>query len=177
MALQAKELIYGAIALAISFIGIAGFFALLDAPYLAMLQIAIYVGAVVVLILFTIMLVRRERGEEMDKRTDAAEGSMGLWLAGLLALAISGVVALAGTSLPTQAPAGESTRIRLRSSFDAPIPCPIDYTRIVAFSCTAWSSSIGKGGAINGNINELSDRFGSSTWNWSIWLKREEERN
>ena len=104
MALQARELIYGAIALAISFIGIAGFFALLDAPYLAMLQIAIYVGAVVVLILFTIMLVRRERAEEMDKRTDA-EGSMGLWLAGLLALAISGVVALAGTSLPTDAPA------------------------------------------------------------------------
>jgi NADH:ubiquinone oxidoreductase subunit 6 (subunit J) len=104
MALQAKELIYGAIALAISFIGIAGFFALLDAPYLAMLQIAIYVGAVVVLILFTIMLVRRERAEEMDKRADA-EGSMGLWLAGLLALAISGVVALAGTSLPTDAPA------------------------------------------------------------------------
>jgi len=104
MALQARELIYGAIALAISFIGIAGFFALLDAPYLAMLQIAIYVGAVVVLILFTIMLVRRERAEEMDKRADA-EGSMGLWLAGLLALAISGVVALAGTSLPTDAPA------------------------------------------------------------------------
>jgi len=104
MALQAKELIYGAISLAISFIGIAGFFALLDAPYLAMLQIAVYVGAVVVLILFTIMLVRREEGAGMDERTDDPESSMGLWLAGLLALAISGVVALAGTSLPTEAP-------------------------------------------------------------------------
>lgn len=104
IALQAKELIYGAISLAISFIGIAGFFTLLDAPYLAMLQIAIYVGAVVVLILFTIMLVRREQGAEMDEGTDDPESSMGIWLAGLLALAISGVVALAGTSLPTEAP-------------------------------------------------------------------------
>jgi NADH-quinone oxidoreductase subunit J len=104
MALQAKELIHGAISLAISFIGIAGFFTLLDAPYLAMLQIAIYVGAVVVLILFTIMLVRREEGAEMEEPTDNPESSMGLWLAGLLALAISGVVALAGTSLPAEAP-------------------------------------------------------------------------
>lgn len=104
MALQAKELIYGAISLAISFIGIAGFFTLLDAPYLAMLQIAVYVGAVVVLILFTIMLVNREEGAKMEEQIDDPEGSMGLWLAGLLALAISGVVALVSASLPTEAP-------------------------------------------------------------------------
>lgn len=78
MALQAKELIYGAISLAISFIGIAGFFVFLDAPYLAMLQIAVYVGAVVVLILFTIMLVRREVVGETEEREEGGEGSMGL---------------------------------------------------------------------------------------------------
>jgi NADH:ubiquinone oxidoreductase subunit 6 (subunit J) len=124
MALQAKELIYGAIALAISFIGIAGFFALLDAPYLAMLQIAVYVGAVVVLILFTIMLVRRERGE-MDERTDTGEGSMGLWLAGLLALAISGVVALEGTSLPTEAPAASLPVSDLGPALTIQYPIPL----------------------------------------------------
>ena len=70
MALQAKELIYGAISLAISFIGVAGFFVFLDAPYLAMLQIAVYVGAVVVLILFTIMLVRREVVGETAEREE-----------------------------------------------------------------------------------------------------------
>jgi len=104
VALQAKELIYGAIALAISFIGVAGFFTLLGAPYLAMLQISIYVGAVVVLILFTIMLVHREQEQEMNP-----EGSIGLWLAGLVALAISGVVALAGTNLPSEAPESNIT--------------------------------------------------------------------
>ena len=100
MALQAKELIYGAISLAISFIGIAGFFVFLDAPYLAMLQIAVYVGAVVVLILFTIMLVRREESDEMVDRPESGEGSVGLWLAGLLSVGIAGVAALAGPNLP-----------------------------------------------------------------------------
>lgn len=102
IALQAKELIYGAVALAVSFIGIAGFFVFLDAPYLAMLQIAIYVGAIVVLILFTIMLVRREVADELADTPERAEGTVGLWLGGLLAVAIAGVAALAGPNLPTQ---------------------------------------------------------------------------
>jgi len=100
LALQAKELIYGAVALAISFIGIAGFFVFLDAPYLAMLQIAVFVGAVVVLILFTIMLVRREEVEPAE-RPEGGEGAVGLWIAGLLAVSIAGVAALAGPNLPS----------------------------------------------------------------------------
>jgi len=105
LALQAKELVYGALALGISFIGIAGFFVFLDAPYLAMLQIAVYVGAVVVLILFTIMLVRREDLKEMVDRPEGGEGIAGIWLAGLLAVSIAGVAALAGPNLPTESPA------------------------------------------------------------------------
>jgi NADH-quinone oxidoreductase subunit J len=104
LALQAKELIYGAIALAISFIGIAGFFVFLDAPYLAMLQIAIYVGAIVVLILFTIMLVRREEPAVAEERQETEESSFGLWIAGLLAVSIAGVAALAGPNLPLAPP-------------------------------------------------------------------------
>ena len=103
MALQAKELIYGAISLAVSFIGIAGFFVSLDAPYLAMLQIAVYVGAVVVLILFTIMLVRRDEPDK-DEAGETGEGAAGLWLAGLLAVSIAGIAALAGPNLPSTPP-------------------------------------------------------------------------
>ncbi len=59
-ALESKELIYGAIALAVTMLGIAGFFIILDAPFVAMFQIAVYVGAVAVLVIFTVMLVRTE---------------------------------------------------------------------------------------------------------------------
>jgi NADH:ubiquinone oxidoreductase subunit 6 (subunit J) len=60
IALETKELIYGAIALAISMLGIAGFFILLDSPFVAMFQITVYVGAVAVLVIFTVMLVRTQ---------------------------------------------------------------------------------------------------------------------
>ena len=57
MALESKEIIYGAVSLAITFLMIAGFFIILQVPFLAMFQIIINVGAVAVLILFTVMLV------------------------------------------------------------------------------------------------------------------------
>ncbi len=59
-ALELRSLIYGSIALMGTLAGVAGFFLLLDSPFVAMFQIAVYVGSIAVLILFTVMLVRRE---------------------------------------------------------------------------------------------------------------------
>lgn len=61
LSLEAKEIVYGAISLAISLLGVASLFFLLNAPYVAAFQIVIYVGAIAVLIIFTVMLVRQER--------------------------------------------------------------------------------------------------------------------
>src|ERR671919_2628378 len=60
VALESRELVYGAIALAISMLGIAGFFLILDSPFVAMFQITVYVGAIAVLVIFTVMLVRTQ---------------------------------------------------------------------------------------------------------------------
>ena len=59
-ALELHSLIYGSIALMGMLGGIAGFFVMLDSPFVAMFQIAVYVGSIAVLILFTVMLVKRE---------------------------------------------------------------------------------------------------------------------
>ncbi len=70
VALEIRSLIYGSIALMIALSGIAGFFLLLDAPFVAMFQLSVYVGSIAVLILFTVMLVRRDLIENKveDKR-------------------------------------------------------------------------------------------------------------
>ncbi|HSB50221.1 MAG TPA: NADH-quinone oxidoreductase subunit J [Nitrosopumilaceae archaeon] len=59
-ALELRSLIYGSIALMGTLAGVAGFFFLLDSPFVALFQLAVYVGSIAVLILFTVMLVRRE---------------------------------------------------------------------------------------------------------------------
>ena len=63
LAIEARDLVYGAAALGITFLGVAGLFILLDATYVAAFHIAVYIGAVVVLILFTVMLVGPVKGE------------------------------------------------------------------------------------------------------------------
>ena len=59
-ALEMRSLIYGSIALMGSLGGIAGFFLLLDAPFVALFQLAVCVCSIAGLILFTVMLVKRE---------------------------------------------------------------------------------------------------------------------
>lgn len=91
-ALEAKELIYGAVGLAFSLIGVAGLFVFLGAEYVAMFQVSVYVGAVVVLIMFTIMLVRRESGRIVEEEQLGRLGRAGVLIAGLVALAVAGAV-------------------------------------------------------------------------------------
>jgi NADH:ubiquinone oxidoreductase subunit 6 (subunit J) len=60
----ARNLFRAALALVLSFIGIAGFYVLLEAEFLAMVQILVYVGAIAILIIFAIMLSRRMMSSE-----------------------------------------------------------------------------------------------------------------
>jgi NADH-quinone oxidoreductase subunit J len=52
------KLIHAALCLVIAFIGIAAFFFLLGAEFVGLVQVFVYVGAVAVLIVFTILLTR-----------------------------------------------------------------------------------------------------------------------
>jgi NADH:ubiquinone oxidoreductase subunit 6 (subunit J) len=51
-----RNIVHAALALAFCLFGVAGFYLLLDAPFIAGAQVLIYVGAITVLILFAIML-------------------------------------------------------------------------------------------------------------------------
>ncbi len=51
-----RNLLHAVLFLIVAFIGVAGFFVLLSAEFIAMAQIVIYVGAISVLILFAIVL-------------------------------------------------------------------------------------------------------------------------
>jgi NADH-quinone oxidoreductase subunit J len=54
------KLIHAALSLVVTFLGVAAFFFLLGAEFVGLVQVFVYVGAVAVLIVFTILLTRRE---------------------------------------------------------------------------------------------------------------------
>jgi NADH:ubiquinone oxidoreductase subunit 6 (subunit J) len=94
VALEAEEIVYGAIGLAGSLFGVATLFFLLNAPYVAVFQIAVYIGAVAVLILFTVMLVRQEKwAKEVPAKSGTKLAGVLTGLAVTIALAFAVIAA------------------------------------------------------------------------------------
>ena len=54
------KLIHAALAFALAFVGVSAFYFLLGAEFVGLVQVFVYVGAVAVLIVFTILLTRRD---------------------------------------------------------------------------------------------------------------------
>ena len=59
MVVQSKSLLYSAYALLFTFIGVTGLYIFLWADFLAVVQVVVYVGGILVLIIFGIMLTNK----------------------------------------------------------------------------------------------------------------------
>lgn len=60
MVVYSSKIVHSVVYLAGSLIGVAALFILLNAEFLGIIQLLIYVGAVIILILFAIMLTKKE---------------------------------------------------------------------------------------------------------------------
>ncbi len=84
-----RNVVHAALFLLVSLIGVAGFYVLLLSEFLAVVQIFIYVGAIVIVLLFGIMLTRSgEYPRIADNEQWPAAVLMGLGFFTLLALAL-----------------------------------------------------------------------------------------
>jgi NADH-quinone oxidoreductase subunit J len=75
--------------LAVCFTGVAGAYYFLLSPFLAMMQMLIYVGAVSILIAFAIMMASPEHGETKSPKGSALAGPLGVAVGGLMFAALS----------------------------------------------------------------------------------------
>src|SRR3954469_10030323 len=98
------KLIHAALCLVVAFIGIAALYFLLGAEFVGLVQVFVYVGAVAVLIVFTILLTRRE-----NEATGAFH-----WAGVVVSLAVFGGLfwAILHTSLSPAAPAAEPLTVK-----------------------------------------------------------------
>ena len=101
VALEANELVYAAMALAVAFSAAAGLFILLGAFYVAFFQIAISAGAVIVLILFVVMLIGRGAKEAVGLRVWAIVGAIAFFVVAVWPLIIEGSIWISPQSLST----------------------------------------------------------------------------
>jgi NADH-quinone oxidoreductase subunit J len=78
----ARSLIYNAFALLGAFFGVAGLYVTLGADFLAATQLLVYVGGILVLLLFGVMLTHKIY--DLDLRSEVHQLGAGLWISGAL---------------------------------------------------------------------------------------------
>lgn len=79
-----RNIIYSAYSLLLTFFGVAGLYAFLDADFLAASQLLVYVGGILVLILFGVMLTHKIRDIKLSNET--TNPILGAAIAGMLFL-------------------------------------------------------------------------------------------
>jgi len=82
----AKDIVYAAFALLFTFFGIAGLFVMANADFLAVTQLLVYVGGILILLLFGVMLTSR------IGTVDIRVSSGSKWAAGILAIGLFGIL-------------------------------------------------------------------------------------
>jgi NADH-quinone oxidoreductase subunit J len=99
IACNSERLVRSVAGIIVSFIGVAGLYYFLNSPFVAMMQVLIYVGAVAVTISFAIMLASPEEKKKIGP-PNALVGPFGF---GVAALAAAGFIILAlRTEWPVQ---------------------------------------------------------------------------
>lgn len=63
-----KNILHSAFYLVLAFVGVAGIYVLLEAPFIAVVQVLVYIGAIAILIVFAIMLTRRIMSKDLEQR-------------------------------------------------------------------------------------------------------------
>jgi NADH-quinone oxidoreductase subunit J len=94
--------IYSVLLLIASFGALAGLYVLLDAPFVAVTQIIVYAGAIMVLFLFVVMLLNAPREEPIDpERLVEPQGArrLGALLAAFLLIELGWAVTRGGRAL------------------------------------------------------------------------------
>src|SRR5512135_3626722 len=84
MVVTVRNLVHAALWLVVALMGIAIFYVMLNAPFLAVAQVVIYIGAIAILMIFAVMMTRRlmkDSGPQVNSNW---------WIAGLVSLGLFG---------------------------------------------------------------------------------------
>lgn len=84
MVVTTRNLVHAALWLVATLFGVAVIFALLNASFLAVVQVVVYIGAIAILFIFAVMLTRK------DVRDQGPQTNPGWWIGALIAALVFG---------------------------------------------------------------------------------------
>lgn len=84
--------VHSALSLVLTFFSLAGLYILLNAPFIAAIQVLVYAGAIMVLFLFVIMLLNLDRVKK-ERERHPLQKAFGILIASLLLVVLGSVIA------------------------------------------------------------------------------------
>ncbi|MBI2105069.1 MAG: NADH-quinone oxidoreductase subunit J [Candidatus Omnitrophica bacterium] len=139
-----RNLFRAALSLGVVLLGVAGLFLLLEAEFLAFVQILIYVGAILTLVVFAIMLTARLQGTPGTAASPASRQRVG---GALAALALFAVLAGATQPLlwPEAPPAGAVPLAALGQQLVTRLILPFEVISLVFVAAIVGAIAIASG--------------------------------
>ena len=124
-----RNIIYSAFSLLLAFFGVAGIYVLLAADFIAVAQIMIYVGGIMVLILFGVMLTNKV--VDVDVKTGVLQTIPASIIVSVAAGALCGVFYITDWRVFTGMPVPETTAPKLGEMFLTTYLLPFEIISVV----------------------------------------------
>ena len=109
LVVSTKDTVHSVLFLVLDFLFVSALYVLLGAPFLAVIQVLVYAGGIVVLYLFVVMLVNLKRPAEAHQDPHR-RGKLGFGLAAAVLLEF-GIIVAWGYARPSQAVAAASVPV------------------------------------------------------------------
>jgi len=134
------NIIYSAFSLLGAFLGVAAMYIYLSAPFLAVTQVLIYIGGVLVLILFAVMLTSRIRDVKISNQSIAVLPG----IAGLVACFSMLAYVAGGTPWPSITPVVRETSAPLGDAFLSTYLLPFEVISVVLLATLIGAIAIAR---------------------------------
>jgi len=123
-----RNIVHAAFSLLFTLFGVAGLYAILGADFLAVTQVVVYIGGILVLVLFTVMMTRIPKGEMRRRGLDRYVPG------GIFALALFALLykVITGTDWPLRSPGvPEATTAEIGTNFMTSYIFPFEYVSLL----------------------------------------------
>ncbi|GAF26720.1 NADH:ubiquinone oxidoreductase subunit 6 [Moorella thermoacetica Y72] len=138
-----KNIVHSALYLVLTFAGVAGLYILLQAEFLAAVQLLVYAGAVAILIVFAVMLTRRGdiKASNLFNINYLAAGVVSL---ALFVVIVLGTGRMTWTAAPAQAPANNVAAIA--NAFLGRFAIPFEVAAVLLLVAMVGAILLARGG-------------------------------
>jgi len=106
--------VHAVLFLVLNFLAVAALYVLLTAQFLAVIQVLVYAGGIVVLYLFVVMLVNLKRPPE-DHSAPQRRGWLGFALSGVVLAQLAAILVWGGAGVATDSSAAQTSELALNN--------------------------------------------------------------